>query len=105
MTRAVFAFSADPVTSGHVDIVRRASKLFDDIVIATVYTTGKTGAMFTGEERLEMCKLAFEDVPSVMDYMYIQYTAVELCKSVGANFMIRGITLTFRNFHLRLQFA
>ena len=91
MRNAVFAFSADPVTNGHIDIVRRASSLFDDIVIATTYETGKSGAMFTHEERLDMCKLAFADIPCVFDYVYIESTAVELCKTLNAKFLIRGI--------------
>lgn len=91
MTRAVFAFSADPVTNGHVDIVNRASNLFDEIVIATVRTTGKTGEMFTGEQRLEMCRRAFKDNPVVIDYKFIDGTTVDLCKSVRARFLIRGI--------------
>ena len=91
MTRAVFAFSADPVTNGHIDIVNRASRLFDEIVIATVRTTGKAGEMFTGDQRLEMCRCAFKGNPVVVDYKFIDGTTVDLCKSVRARFLIRGI--------------
>ena len=91
MARAVFAFSADPVTLGHVDIVNRASELFDEIVIATVSSTCKPGEMFTGRQRLEMCHNVFSDDPSIVDYKFILDTAVNLCKDVGAKFMIRGI--------------
>ena len=91
MARAVFAFSADHVTLGHVDIVNRSSKLFDEIVIATVNSTGKPGEMFTGKQRLEMCYEVFLNHPCIVDYKFINDTAVNLCKDVRAKFMIRGI--------------
>lgn len=90
--RALFAFSADPVTNGHVDIVKRASKLFDEIVIATVPETKKTTGMFLFPERMFMIRLAFSNMPKVViSPEPITETTVDLCKKYNAKFLIRGI--------------
>lgn len=64
MTKALFAGSFDPVTKGHLDIIRRAAKLYDELVVAVTVNLAKTG-MFTPEERMEMIRLATADLPNV----------------------------------------
>ncbi|MDD2772238.1 MAG: pantetheine-phosphate adenylyltransferase [Elusimicrobiales bacterium] len=53
--RAVYPGSFDPVTNGHVDIIRRASALFDELVVAVLLNRGKT-PLFSTEERLDMLR-------------------------------------------------
>ncbi len=57
MRRAVCPGSFDPVTNGHLDIVGRASRLFDEVIIGVLINQSKTG-LFTIEERLEMLREA-----------------------------------------------
>lgn len=64
MRRAVCPGSFDPVTNGHVDIIGRASRLFDEVVVATGTNPSKS-RMFSPEERLEMLREACADLPNV----------------------------------------
>ncbi len=91
INKAVFAFSADPVTRGHVDIVNRASGLFDEIIIATIKSTGKAGEMFSGTERMMMIRLAFANLPEITQFRFIDGATVDFCKEVDAKYLIRGI--------------
>ena len=66
MRRAVCPGSFDPVTLGHVDIIGRASRLFDDVVVAVgVNPTKSKSRLFSAEERLEMLRRACADFDNV----------------------------------------
>lgn len=86
---AVFPGSFDPMTSGHEAIVRRGLALFDRIVIAVGVNTDKQ-YMFTTEERMERIRSLFADEERVTTVSYNDMT-VDLCKRVGAQFILRGI--------------
>jgi pantetheine-phosphate adenylyltransferase len=62
--RAVCPGSFDPVTNGHLDIVRRASTLFDEVVVA-VGTNVSKNRLFTADERIAMLRRACADIPNV----------------------------------------
>lgn len=64
MRRAVCPGSFDPVTNGHLDIVSRASRLFDEVVVATGVNASKN-RLFTPEERMEMLREACAPYPNV----------------------------------------
>ena len=64
MRRAVCPGSFDPVTNGHLDIVRRASRLFDEVVVA-VGTNVSKNRLFTAEERIAMMQRACSDLANV----------------------------------------
>ena len=64
MRRAVCPGSYDPVTKGHLDIVRRASGLFDEVIVAAGVNISKS-RYFSGAERLEMLETATADLPNV----------------------------------------
>ena len=64
MRRAVCPGSFDPVTNGHVDIVRRASRLFDEVVVAVGTNVGKN-RLFTPDERIAMMRRACDDLSNV----------------------------------------
>jgi pantetheine-phosphate adenylyltransferase len=64
--RAVCPGSFDPVTNGHIDIVSRASQLFDEVVVAIGINKAKSSArLFSAEERIEMLEKACADFPNV----------------------------------------
>lgn len=64
MTRAMYPGTFDPITNGHVDVVRRASRLFDELVIAVAQSTAKS-AFFTLEERTELAREALVGIDNV----------------------------------------
>ncbi len=86
---AVFPGTFDPITIGHVSIVLRSLPLFERIIIGMgVNNTKKT--MFAQEERMAWIAEAFKDHPQV-EAMAFEGLTVELCKRVGAGFIIRGL--------------
>ena len=89
MKRAIFPGSFDPFTVGHESIVRRATQLFDEIIIAIGYNTNKPG-YFPIEKRLEWISDVFIDEPKVKVDRYDELT-VDYCNRVKANFILRGI--------------
>ena len=64
MATAVCPGSFDPVTLGHVDIVRRAAKMFDRVIVA-VMTNPSKHPSFTTQERVQLLKIALKDIPNV----------------------------------------
>ncbi|MBL8001799.1 MAG: pantetheine-phosphate adenylyltransferase [Flavobacteriales bacterium] len=86
---AVFPGSFDPVTVGHVNIVERALPLFDQVVMAIGVNTTKK-YMFPLEQRLAWLKETFAHEPKVVPMVFEGLTA-DLCKRLGAGYMIRGL--------------
>ena len=86
---AVFPGTFDPITVGHVDIVNRASSMFDEIIIAIGVSTKKT-TLFDLEKRKEWVKIAFANNPKVRVEAYEGLT-VDFCKTVNATFLLRGL--------------
>ncbi len=87
--RCVCPGSFDPVTEGHLDVIRRAGALFDEVVVA-VLTNPAKAATFTLEERLDMLRESLADpgvrVESVQDQLLVDY-----CRSVGAVAVVKGL--------------
>ena len=89
MSTAVFPGSFDPITVGHVDIIKRAAKVFDKVYVAILDNPGK-GSEYTVEERLEL----ISDAVSGMSNVVADSSSgllVDYCRSVGANVIVRGI--------------
>ena len=86
---AVFPGTFDPVTIGHVDIVNRASELFDEIIIAIGVNTKKT-TLFDLQVRKQWIQTAFANNPKVRIESYEGLT-VDFCKKMGAKFLLRGL--------------
>ncbi len=86
---AIFPGSFDPFTIGHESVVRRASDLFDKIIVAVGVNSGKQPLM-TVESRVAMVKEVFKDDPKV-DCDFFEGLTVDFCKKVGARYMLRGI--------------
>lgn len=89
MKIAVFPGSFDPITIGHVSLVRRATRLFDKVIIAIGMNTSKN-KLFPIELRIKWIKEVFKDNDKV-EVMEFNGLTVDFCKDVGAKYIIRGI--------------
>ena len=89
MKRAVFPGSFDPLTLGHQDIVERGATIFDEIIVGIGYNAEKSH-MFSIEQRKEFIAQCFQDNPKVKVIDY-QGLTIDFCKSVGANYLLRGV--------------
>ena len=89
MIKAVFPGSFDPPTNGHLDIIHRASKLFDNLDVLISVNPNKQ-YMFSEQERLEMLTTLLKDYKNVQIHVW-EGLIVNYAKQVGANVLIRGI--------------
>ena len=89
MAKAVYPGSFDPVHNGHVDIAARASKVFDELIVA-VYDAPPKSLMFTTEERVELFSSSMIDLPTVQVLPFTGLAPV-FARSVGAEFIVRGL--------------
>lgn len=64
MRIAVYPGSFDPVTNGHLDIIKRSSRLFDKVIVAVLHNTSKT-PLFTVEEKMDLLSQVTSDMPNV----------------------------------------
>lgn len=89
MKQAVFPGSFDPITVGHVDLVKRAIPLFDQVVVAIGTNTQKK-YLFSLERRIRWLEDVFASEEKVIIRSYEGLTA-HYCKSIGARYMLRGL--------------
>ena len=88
MKTAIYAGSFDPVTCGHLDIIIRAARLFDRLVVAVMRNSEKT-ALFTPEERVALLEKSI-DCPAVRVLCHDGLVA-SLAREMGIQFLVRGI--------------
>jgi pantetheine-phosphate adenylyltransferase len=86
---AIYPGSFDPVTNGHLDIVRRGRILFDEIIVAILHNPSKT-ALFTVEERLDMLKETMKDISGV-SFDTFGGLLVDYAHERGAHAILRGM--------------
>lgn len=86
---AVFPGSFDPITIGHVDIVKRSIPLFDKIIVAIGVNTQKK-YLFPLEQRIEWIRSVFQPYPTV-EVSHYEGLTINYCKEIGAQYLIRGI--------------
>ena len=104
MRRAIYPGSFDPITNGHLDIIERGCKLFDEIVVAVLHNPDKA-AMFTVEERLEMLSDVLpqtENCQITVDSF--QGLLVEYATKKEASAIVRGIR-AISDYEYELQMA
>jgi pantetheine-phosphate adenylyltransferase len=102
MRRAVIPGSFDPVTNGHLDIVGRASRLFDEVIVAVLVNQSKAG-LFSVEERLELLREVTASYPNVRVESF-QGLLVDFCRSQEAVVVVKGIRAV-SDFDYELQMA
>jgi pantetheine-phosphate adenylyltransferase len=100
--KAIFPGTFDPFTNGHLDIVNRGLKLFDEVVVALGVNSGKNH-LFTLEERTAWLEDIFRNEPRVSVIHYEGLTAT-FAESIGAQFILRGLRTT-QDFSYEQQIA
>ena len=87
---ALFPASFDPVTNGHLDLIERAGRIFDEVVVAVATNVEKHVGTFTSEERVALLKEVLDGVPGVRVESF-SGLVVEYARDVGARAIIRGL--------------
>ena len=90
---AVYAGTFDPVTNGHLDIIERASRMFDILYVTICINPNKQG-LFTVEERKELLKKVCKQFDNVI-IDSSNKLSVEYAKDVGSRILVRGVDMVF----------
>jgi pantetheine-phosphate adenylyltransferase len=90
--RAIYPGSFDPITFGHVDVARRAARLFDEVIVAVYEGQEKPGALFTMDERIALARevLASTPEPNIRVDSFAGLT-VDYARSQEAGIIVRGL--------------
>ena len=102
MKISIYPGSFDPITNGHIDIIERAAKLSDKLIVAVLNNSNKK-PLFSVNERLEMIKDAIKDIKNV-EVDSFEGLTVDYCKKKNASIMIRGLRAV-TDFEYELQLA
>ncbi len=102
MSLAVIPGSFDPMTVGHVDVVERASKIFDTVVVMVMINSQKN-YMFTTEQRYQLAKLSCDHLPNVK-VLYSEGMLVDVVRELGANVIVKGVR-TIKDFKYEQEMA
>ncbi|MBO4399087.1 MAG: pantetheine-phosphate adenylyltransferase [Lachnospiraceae bacterium] len=102
MKVGIYAGSFDPVTLGHLDVIERASRIVDRLVIGVLNNTSKTPS-FTAEERVEFIQRVTKDIPNVEVKTFDGLT-VDFAKQEKARILVRGLRAV-TDFEYELQIA
>ena len=89
MRSVVYPGTFDPITNGHVDLIHRAARLFDRVVVAVAADTGKT-PVFSTEERLALVRGSIVDRPNV-EVVAFQGLLVNFARGLGVSVIMRGL--------------
>lgn len=87
--KALFTGSFDPFTKGHLDIVTRGLRLFDEVVIAVSYNENKK-TLFTPQERCELIKQSVRHLKNVSVVIHFKGLSVELAEQLGCQALLKG---------------
>jgi pantetheine-phosphate adenylyltransferase len=101
--KAVYPGSFDPVTYGHIDLIKRALEVFDEVVVAVAHHTGDKRSLFTVAERVDLLRKATKGLEgaSVDDFAGL---VVDYARKKGASAMVRGIRM-LSDFEYEFQMA
>jgi len=102
MRRAVCPGSFDPVTNGHLDIIGRASRLFDEVIVGVLVNESKQG-LFTIDERLEMLREVTKPYENIRVESF-QGLTVNFCRAQKASVVVKGLRAV-SDFDYELQMA
>ncbi|HKH87827.1 MAG TPA: pantetheine-phosphate adenylyltransferase [Acidimicrobiales bacterium] len=103
MTIALFPGSFDPFHNGHLEVVERATHLFDEVVVASLRNPQKAEPLFSIEDREEMLAESLAHLPTVR-IVAMSTLVVELAREVGATVIVKGLRAV-SDFEAELQMA
>ena len=102
MLKAIYPGSFDPVTYGHLDIIRRSSKLVDELIVGVLNNKAKS-PLFSVEERVKMLEEVTKDIPKVRIIPF-EGLLVDFARQMDARMVIRGLR-AITDFEYELQMA
>lgn len=89
MRTAIYPGSFDPVTNGHLNIITRAARSFDRLIVCVMYNCEKS-PMFTPEERVELIRRVTADIPNVA-VMHSNKLLADFAREQGSSIIIKGL--------------
>lgn len=102
MRRAIYPGSFDPITNGHLDVLQRASGLFDELIVAVARDNAKS-SLFTVEERVELLQAATDHIPNLR-VMPFEGLLVDFARQQQAMALVRGLRAV-SDFEFEFQLA
>ena len=102
MAIAIYPGSFDPVTVGHLDIIHRATRLFDEVIVGVLNNSAKS-PLFSAEERVNILKKVTEDIPNLKIKSF-SGLSVNFAKECNAKVIVRGLR-AITDFEYELQLA
>ncbi|MBQ2642215.1 MAG: pantetheine-phosphate adenylyltransferase [Eubacterium sp.] len=102
MTRAIYPGSFDPVTNGHLDIIKRSAKIVDELIVGVLSNNSKS-PLFSVDNRVKMLNEVVADIPNVK-VMSFEGLLVDFANEVEANVIIRGLRAV-TDFEYELQMS
>lgn len=102
MRRAIYPGSFDPITNGHLDVIERAAKLFDEVIVAVAVNDQKQ-SLFTAEDRVRLIEEGVKDLPNVTVASF-SGLLVEFAHRQSANAVVRGLRAV-SDFEFEFQMA
>jgi pantetheine-phosphate adenylyltransferase len=104
MRRAIYPGSFDPVTNGHLDVIQRASRLFDDLIIAVAFNDQKhKSTLFSIDERIELLTQSCENIPNAT-VVRLDGLLVDFAKHQNVDAIVRGLR-AISDFEFEFQMA
>ncbi len=101
--RAIYPGSFDPITNGHLDIIKRSVKLFDELVVVVMENDGKFRT-FSPEERIDMIQHTVKDIDAKISVDYYAGLIVDYCTMKNIYTIVRGLR-ALSDFDFEFQFA
>ena len=102
---AVYPGTFDPMTRGHFDLITRAAKLYDKLIVAVAATSTKNGAMFSAEDRIAMIREDAEKAGlATVEVKTLDTLLVEFCRRENVRVVIRGVRV-YSDFEYEFQMA
>lgn len=98
----VYPGSFDPVTFGHLDVITRASRLFDKLIVGVLYNRNKK-SLFSADERVKMIREVIKDLDNV-EVVSFEGLSIDFARSYGARVLVRGLRAV-TDFEYELQMA
>ena len=103
MKKVLYPGSFDPITKGHMDIIKQANNLFDEVLIAVLGNSSKNSNMFTGEERKKIIEELYKDNPNIKVITSDKAT-VDVAKENNCKAIVRGLrSLTDFDYEIQMS--